>query len=188
MIIAPLLAVLALPCLAEPSFEQIAAAGAQAAVRQAKSSPMLSWDYPGGEGPYQERWWMTRSGAYHYERAPSGMMQGRGTPASCAAPAPAGDAELRRALADADVAAAFAKKNVLFGWDTRCHDGHAIRVDVMGAVIVVGGECPRHGERMSCQDVCVDAPKGVAALVLTLRSLEASMTSSVPACRAARSF
>lgn len=109
-----------------------------------------------------------------------GIVQCNAEIGACSAPSVAvGDIE--RALANADVVAAFAAAPAgtppVYGVDSRPVDGTVFEIARDGKVIDVGGPCG--GSSSSC----VPIPPGVAALVTVLHSLDTQELAK-PACAA----
>ncbi len=140
-------------------------------------SSRLGWGWDGGFVAYVERSAIAPCRTYTRDRtSPSG-----GAPLKTCTrellPCGAGDAidigDVRAALANADVVAAFAGAPVLYGTDPRAFDGSVFRVELGGKVIEVGYDC---GGTAGCKP----APPGVKSLVALLKALDTAQLALSP--------
>lgn len=131
---------------------------------------MIGWGNNGGFVAFTERSSLDACNAYQHERRSVG---GGGAPsAQCKRALPCmgsglhGIADVLTAIEHADVRAALAKKQVLFGVDTRPVDGQVFEIVVGSSKIEVGMPCSAGATG------CSAIPPGVSTLAQLLRAVD----------------
>jgi hypothetical protein len=100
-------------------------------------------------------------------------------PLVCSAPSGVTAESVSRALANADVTAAFGRAPVLYGRDMRPVDGTVLVVTQASKSVTVGTDCGVPGSG-ACQPI----PAGVAALAQLLRTLDQEQLAKEPCASA----
>jgi hypothetical protein len=126
----------------------------------------ITWGNDGGRVAYVDRSSLSPCHTFAHQRVPASTdpptllcSQELG---ACASSVSA--REIRIALEQPDVRAAFASAPILFGRDPRFVDGAVLRITVGGAVVEIGEAC---NGAAGCREI----PQTVAALGIRLRAL-----------------
>jgi hypothetical protein len=140
----------------------------------------LSWGDDGGRVAYQDESSLATCRAFQRKRLlnTDGGSFTCGTEIGACGAGPVAVGDVESALGHPDVIAAFASTTVVYGTDSRPVDGTVLRITRNGKSIDVGEACGA-----SSAPACVEIPPGVAALVSTLRALDAQELAK-PACDA----